>query len=144
MFQRNRKNPCCVLILLSLMLLARSKISVSGQDDGKSGRATSGVWDWPRAWNRLLWFIMLYQEPITRSVQLPHIPVTAFSQTDVFLVWICGEFRPPQEPQWSITSTDFIFNYSVDICMSTSGRHFFLADARSYRPEMTYLERKEA
>ena len=27
-----------------------------------------------------------YQEPITRSLQLPHIPVTAFSQTDLFLV----------------------------------------------------------
>ena len=27
------------------------------------------------------------QEPITRSVQLPHIPVTAFSQTDLFLYW---------------------------------------------------------
>ena len=29
-----------------------------------------------------------YQEPITRSLQLPHIPVMAFSQTDLFLVWI--------------------------------------------------------
>ena len=38
------------------------------------------------------------QEPITRSVQLPHIPVTAFLQTDLFLVWIYREFRPPQEP----------------------------------------------
>jgi len=27
-------------------------------------------------------------EPITRSVQLLHTPVTAFSQTDLFLVWI--------------------------------------------------------
>ena len=26
------------------------------------------------------------QERITRSLQLPHIPVTAFSQTDLFLV----------------------------------------------------------
>ena len=26
------------------------------------------------------------QEPITRSLQLHHIPVTAFSQTDLFLV----------------------------------------------------------
>ena len=25
-----------------------------------------------------------YQEPITRSVQLPHIPLTAFSQTDLY------------------------------------------------------------
>ena len=48
------------------------------------------------------------QEPITRSLQLPHIPVTAFSQTGLFLVWIYLEFRSPQEPQWpiAITSTD--------------------------------------
>ena len=26
------------------------------------------------------------QEPITRNMQLPHIPVTAFSHTDLFLV----------------------------------------------------------
>ena len=33
------------------------------------------------------------QEPITRSLQLPHIPVAAYSQTDLFLVWIYLEFR---------------------------------------------------
>ena len=42
---------------------------------------------------------ILNQEPITRTLQLPHIPVTAFSQTDQFLVWIYLEFRSPQEPQ---------------------------------------------
>ena len=35
----------------------------------------------------------MQQEPITMSLQLPHIPVTAFSQTDLFLVWISLEFR---------------------------------------------------
>ena len=35
-----------------------------------------------------------------RSLQIPHIPVTAFSQTDLFLVWIYVQFRSPQEPQW--------------------------------------------
>ena len=29
-----------------------------------------------------------FPSPITKSLQLPHIPVTAFSQTDLFLVWI--------------------------------------------------------
>ena len=43
---------------------------------------------------------------VTWSIQLPHIPVTAFSQTDLFLTWIYCKFRPPQEPQWPITSTD--------------------------------------
>ena len=31
---------------------------------------------------------LFHEEPNTRSLQLPHIPVTAFSQTDLFLVWI--------------------------------------------------------
>ena len=38
------------------------------------------------------------QEPITRSLQLPYIPVTAFSQTDLFLARINLKFRSPQEP----------------------------------------------
>ena len=29
---------------------------------------------------------LFHEEPNTRSLQLPHIPVTAFSQTDLFLV----------------------------------------------------------
>ena len=36
---------------------------------------------------------MLKQEPITRSLQLPHIPVTVFPQTELFLVWIYLDFR---------------------------------------------------
>ena len=40
-----------------------------------------------RAWNTL------GHEPITRSLQLQHIPATAFSQTDLFLVNIYLEFR---------------------------------------------------
>ena len=40
-----------------------------------------------------------YQEPITRSLQLPHISVTAFSQTDLFLGLIYLEFKSPREPQ---------------------------------------------
>ena len=42
---------------------------------------------------------MRNEEPITRSPQLPHIPVTAFSQTDLFLVLIYLELGFPQEPQ---------------------------------------------
>ena len=33
----------------------------------------------------LRYYIYSCQEPITRSVQLPYIPVTAFSQTNLFL-----------------------------------------------------------
>ena len=36
------------------------------------------------------------KEPITGRLQLPLIPVTAFSQTDLFLVRIYLEFRSPQ------------------------------------------------
>ena len=35
-----------------------------------------------------------YQDPITRTLQLLHISVTAFSQTDLFLVWIYFELDP--------------------------------------------------
>ena len=57
-----------------------------------------------RLLERLVCHSILVQELITRSVQLPYIPLTVFSQTDLFLVW----FRSPQEPQWliAITSTD--------------------------------------
>ena len=55
--------------------------------------------------------IDLLQEPITRTVQLSYIPVTALSQTVLFLVWIYREFRPPQEPQWPITSSDVNLNW---------------------------------
>ena len=41
----------------------------------------------------------MMQEPISRSLQLPHIPVSVFSQIDLFLVRIYLEFRSPQEPQ---------------------------------------------
>ena len=59
--------------------------------------------------NGFNFYFNLFQEPITRSLQQPHIPVTAFSQTDLFLVWIYLEFRSPREPQWpiAITSTDY-------------------------------------
>ena len=37
------------------------------------------------------------------SLKLPDIPITAFSQTDVFLIWIYREFRPPKESKRPIT-----------------------------------------
>ena len=45
--------------------------------------------------------------PTTRSLQLPHIPVKAFSPSDRFLVWIYLEFRSPQELQWPIAVARF-------------------------------------
>ena len=53
-----------------------------------------------------LWVIRLSQEPITRSVQLLHIPVTAFSRPIFRLTP-----RPPQQPQWPIK----IFNWREGI-----------------------------
>ena len=47
---------------------------------------------------------VIWQELIPRSSQLPHIPVTAFTQIDLFLVRIYPEFRSPQEPQWQLQS----------------------------------------
>ena len=40
-----------------------------------------------------------HQEPVTRSLELPHIPVTALSQTELFLFRIYLEFRFPRELQ---------------------------------------------
>ena len=62
------------------------------------------------------------QEPITGSPQLPHIPVTAFSQTDLFLVWIYLEFRShrnlsdqeAESPQTMPHNNDFDFLYYWD------------------------------
>ena len=60
--------------------------------NGCSGAAVSGtlkeLYLTFKKKNRLFTSILLRpcQEPITRSLQLPHIPVTAFSQTELFLV----------------------------------------------------------
>ena len=85
-----------------------------------------------------------WQEPITRSLQLPRIPVTAFSQTDLFLVWIYHEFRSPQEPQRPIAITN-----TTNVDMSTWCRHvhvrphcFIPIKACSFRLEMAYFARK--
>ena len=45
-------------------------------------------------------FSLVFQSNLfLKGLQLLHIPVTAFSQTDLFLVWIYLEFRSPQELQ---------------------------------------------
>ena len=41
-----------------------------------------------------------YQEPISRRLQLPHIPVTAFSQSDLFLVF---EFISNADPTGNLS-----------------------------------------
>ena len=67
------------------------------------------------SWIRRFWkvlfsnshWVLNYQETITRNLQLPYIPVTAFSETDLFLVWIYLEFKYPQAiEKIVITSTD--------------------------------------
>ena len=74
-----------------------------------------------RAGDTPIWKGQRCQEPITRNLQLPHIPVTAFSQTDLFLVWIYLDFRSPQKPQWSIAVTSTDKCWHVDV-MSTCSR----------------------
>ena len=39
-------------------------------------------------------YAICHQEPISRSLQLPHIPVTAFSQTDLFLAEFISHSGP--------------------------------------------------
>ena len=85
------------------------------------------------------------QEPITRRVQLPYTPVTAFSQTDVFLVYFHFEFRPPQEPQWPDTSTHWIFNWFHHLTerLKRKTAISFLTYARPCRLELIYFAEKE-
>ena len=60
----------------------------------------------------------LGQEPITRSLQLFHIPVTAFSQNDLFLVWIYLEFTEIPT-RTSVT----IYNHKHGLMLTISCRH---------------------
>ena len=81
------------------------------------------------------------QERITRSLQLPHIPVTAFSQTDLFsLVWIYLEFRSPQERQWPIC------NHKHGLMLTCRhvhvSPHFILTEVCSCRLELAYFAGK--
>ena len=94
----------------------------------------------------------LEQEPITRSLQLPHIPVTAFSQNDLFLVWIYVKFRSPQEP--SVTNCNHKYGPMLtcrhDVDMFTWGRIVYpyqepitvLTEACSCRLELAYFAGK--
>ena len=74
-----------------------------------------------------LFWMTWHQGPITRSLQLPLIPVTAFSQTDLFLVWIYFEFRSPQEPHWPIviTSTDQCWHVDMILTCSPEAALFY-------------------
>ena len=47
--------------------------------------------------NFILWF-EFYQEPMTGSLQLYCVRVTAFSQTDLFLDWISREWDAHRSP----------------------------------------------
>ena len=78
------------------------------------------------------------QEPITRSLQLPHIPVTAFSQTDLFLVWIDLEFRSPKEPQWQSQART---NVDMSTCLLDAAL-FMLTEACSCGLELAYFAGK--
>ena len=64
---------------------------------------------------------------------VPHISVTAFSQTDLFLVWTYHDSIPPQEPHWPISSSVINLNWRHHL----NGRWkrqtaiFFFTNARS-------------
>ena len=82
-----------------------------------------------------------YQEPITRSLQLPHITVTAFSQTDLFLVWIYAWIQIPTET--SVTNC----NHKHALMLTCRHVHvrphcFILTEARSCRLELEYFAEK--
>ena len=81
------------------------------------------------------------QEPITRSVQLTHIPVTAFSQTNLFLVWIYAWIQIPTET--SVTNC----NHKHALMLTCRHVHvrphcFILTEACSCRLELEYFAEK--
>ena len=82
--------------------------------------------------------------PITRSLHLPHIPVTAFSQTYLCLVWNYLEFRSPQELSDQLQS-----QARTNVDMSIWFRHiqvrphcYSLTEACSCKLELAYFAGK--
>ena len=67
---------------------------------------------------------------ITRRLQLPHIPVTAFSLTDLFLVWICHEFRSPQGTHSPVAIAGMDWCWHVDIFTWECSVHMCLVHFR--------------
>ena len=85
--------------------------------------------------------IVQVQEPITRSMQLPHIPVTAFSQTDLFLV----QTRIQTLAGTSVTNHKHGLNFMYLVFyMSTCAREVAIVLLYSCRPELNYIAGKEA
>ena len=87
-----------------------------------------------------------YQEHITSSMQAPHISVTAFSQIDLFFSVNLLRIQDPAGD--SVTNDKHGHEFKL---ASSSHRkirkaigHFFLTDAHSCRPELTYFAGKEA
>ena len=95
--------------------------------------------------HQMMCFSQWQQEAITRSLQLHHFPVTAFSQTDLFLVWIYLEVRSPH----GNTRDQLQSQARTNVKMSTSCRHvhvrphcFILTEACSCRLELAYFAEK--
>ena len=82
--------------------------------------------------------------PITGSLQLPHIPVTAFSQTDLFLVWNYLEFRSPQELSDQLQSQSRTNLDMLIWCRHVQMRPhcYSLTEACSCRLELAYFAGK--
>ena len=76
------------------------------------------------------------QEPIIRSVQLPHIPVTAFLQTVLLLVWIYREFRPftkGLKEDSRISFPDPLFTFHIIIVFKNCNGLYSTFDKRQTR-----------
>ena len=88
----------------------------------------------------------LGQEPITRSMQLPHFPVTAFSQTDLFLVKVNVNSDPRRNLSNQSQARTKFYVFSILLCRHVHVRppFFYLTDAHSCRPELNYFAGKEA
>ena len=88
---------------------------------------------------------ILYQEPITRSLQLPHISVTAFSQTGLFLLFqLISNSYPHRNRSDQLQS-----QARTNVDMLTECRHvhvrlhcFIFTEACSCRLERAYFAGK--
>lgn len=111
----------------SLDALRRTRVSISQVTSGENHSQN-------REWRKT-------KSPSLGACNYPVIHVTAFSQTDLFLVWIYYELRPPQDPKWPITSTELIVNWR-HVFTGRVGQHVHPRPPFFFLPMRTHVDRK--
>ena len=94
-----------------------------------------------------LWWHMLkiaFKKPITRSLQLPHIVITAFSLTNLFLAWFISNSDPHRNLSDQMQSLAWTYVDLSKWCRRVHSRlHcFILTEACSCRLDLAYFAEK--